>query len=106
MLCTGGADIKTWGNYIFTGIFGVEAVIKILGLGWPTYWKSMWNKLDMFVVSASIMDIALSSINPGFVRVFNVFRMQKLTRLLRLSRLLKVAKGFSKVSTSGVRRPC
>ena len=45
-------------NYIFTAIFIVEAILKIIALGW-SYFGTSWNKFDFFVVISSILDILL-----------------------------------------------
>jgi hypothetical protein len=45
-------------NYVFAGIFIVEAVLKFIAYG-SSYFGSSWNKFDFFVVAASIFDIIL-----------------------------------------------
>ncbi len=46
-------------NDIFTGIFGIEFILKILGMGFivgnGTYLKNTWNILDFIVVCLGIM---------------------------------------------------
>ena len=50
-------------NLIFTFIFIAEAVVKIIALGFKNYFINDWTKFDFFVVTASILDILLSSTN-------------------------------------------
>jgi hypothetical protein len=45
-------------NYIFSAIFFVEAVLKIIAYG-DTYFENAWNKFDFFVVISSILDILI-----------------------------------------------
>jgi hypothetical protein len=46
-------------NLVFTGIFVMEAVVKITGLGPSAYFYEAWNKFDFFVVASSLVDIML-----------------------------------------------
>lgn len=46
-------------NYIFSGVFVIEMILKHLGLGFKRYWASNWNRFDAFVVFASILDILM-----------------------------------------------
>ena len=50
-------------NYIFTAIFFIECVLKLLVYRWA-YFKTGWNKFDFFVVSASIIDLGLEFAMP------------------------------------------
>ena len=57
-------------NYFFTGIFIIEATLKLIALGWA-YYKSGWNLFDFFIVSTSIFDIVISNIggsSSGFLK--------------------------------------
>ncbi len=45
-------------NYIFTIVFLVEAILKVLAYGW-SYFQTDWNKFDFCVVVASLFDILL-----------------------------------------------
>jgi len=90
-------DASRISNYIFTAIFVVEAVLKVVGLTWRVYWKNGWNKFDLFVVIASLFDLIVSFLESQFLKVLRVFRVQKLLRLLRISRMIKLVKGLKGV---------
>lgn len=45
-------------NYIFSAIFFVEAVLKLIAFG-NSYFRNAWNKFDCFVVISSIFDLIL-----------------------------------------------
>lgn len=45
-------------NYFFTGVFTIEAVLKLIANG-SAYFIPTWHKFDFFVVSASFLDIAM-----------------------------------------------
>lgn len=45
-------------NYFFTGIFLIEAILKLYVYRCP-YFKTSWNKFDFFVVASSLVDLAI-----------------------------------------------
>jgi len=45
-------------NLIFSTIFFVEAVFKLIAFGW-TYFDTPFNRFDFFVVCSSILDVLL-----------------------------------------------
>ncbi|CAF1073726.1 unnamed protein product [Adineta steineri] len=83
-------------NYIFTVIFLIEFLWKIIAFGPSRYFKDKWNQLDFFIVVLSIGSIVMEKmknkhiipINPTLVRIMRVLRI---TRILKL---LKIAKGI------------
>lgn len=82
-------------NYIFTAIFTLEAIFKLIPYG-LLYFKSSWNVFDFIVVIGSLMDIILNSLNESslkFLRVgpqlARVLRVLRVTRLFRLVNRLK-----------------
>lgn len=87
-------DVTVKGNYVFTAIFVIEAIIKMLGHGWPVYWRNHWNKFDFFIVLASIFDLVISLLARSFSEVFSALKIQKLLQILRLSRMLKLVKSL------------
>lgn len=71
----GSSDTYQFGleilNYIFTVIFIIEAVLKLLAFG-KSYFKSSWNVFDFTVVCFSIFDIVLGVMDSkslAFLRV-------------------------------------
>lgn len=53
-------------NLFFTAIFIIEAILKIFTYG-LSYFKLTWNKFDFFVVTVSLLDIFLSSMNNNSI---------------------------------------
>lgn len=51
-------------NVIFTTVFIVEAVLKLIAYG-KSYFANAWNKFDFFVVVSSIMDLLLSALDSS-----------------------------------------
>ncbi|XP_062560181.1 voltage-dependent calcium channel type A subunit alpha-1-like isoform X8 [Armigeres subalbatus] len=72
-------------NMIFTGMFSVETVLKIIGFGARNFFKDMWNVFDLITVIGSIVDALIlllweNSFNVGFLRLFRAARLIKLLR--------------------------
>lgn len=72
-------QVMTMLNYIFTGIFAIEAFLKLYILG-CNYFNDAWNKFDFFIVIMSffglLVDLVIGDaigINPAFIRVLRVF---------------------------------
>eukprot|EP00808_Paulinella_micropora_P016231 g27052.t1 len=76
-------------NLFFVVSFTIEAICKILGLGWKQYLKSAWNKLDFFLVVVSYIDLFVDA-SVGV----SIFRMMRVARLIRL---IPKAKTLSKL---------
>lgn len=80
-------------NYIFTLIFIVEAILKLIGFG-KSYFHNTWNKFDFFVVVASILDVLLklleNVIKGGNFLTFAP-QIAKIMRVLRVTRVLRLA---------------
>ncbi|XP_074630746.1 sodium channel protein 1 brain-like isoform X1 [Acropora palmata] len=73
-------------NYIFTGIFIIEAVIRLIALRFD-YFKLGWNVFDFTIVVFSIVGIIVEDVlqkdmifSPGLLRVVRVFRLGRLLR--------------------------
>ncbi|XP_056021116.1 sodium channel protein 1 brain-like isoform X8 [Ostrea edulis] len=82
-------------NILFTTVFTLESVVKIIGLR-HHYFRQPWNVFDFVVVILSLVGIVLAdvlanSFNPTLLRVLRVFRIG------RVLRLIKAAKGIRKL---------
>ena len=72
-------------NYIFTVIFLLEAILRIIALGFSRYIKDRWNQLDIIIVILSIIGILVDKlkskstipINPTIIRVMRVLRIAR-----------------------------
>eukprot|EP00899_Mesostigma_viride_P005845 jgi/Mesvir1/15261/Mv06481-RA.1 len=76
-------------NYIFTGLFVAEMLLKMVGKGPRWYLGSKGNWFDMALVIVSICDVWLSSAGG-----WNVLRLFRLLRVLRLVKVLHVWPSF------------
>ena len=89
----------TYINYIFTGIFIVECIIKLWAYG-VSYFHSGWNRFDFFVVVASIADLVIQNIDgidAKFLKSFQIIRVLRVLRVTRVLRLVKALKGLEKL---------
>ena len=73
-------------NYIFTAIFCLEAVIKIIGMGVRPYFKEAMNKFDVLIVVSSVVELAFFNQDGGggVFSSFRAFRMFKIFRLFKM----------------------
>ncbi|KAF3702286.1 Voltage-dependent N-type calcium channel subunit alpha-1B Brain calcium channel III [Channa argus] len=72
-------------NIIFTALFTLECVLKIIAFGPLNYLKAAWNVFDFVTVLGSITDILVTEIkdkmiNLSFLRLFRAARLIKLLR--------------------------
>lgn len=80
-------------NLVFSLIFFLEMIIKLIGLGIRGYFKDAFNSFDCFIVVISCVDIAMtystiSSSKSGAITALRAFR------LLRVFKLAKTWKKF------------
>lgn len=67
------ARILTTGNYVFTGIFTTEAILKIIAMAPVKYLKDSWNVFDLFIVTLSLVELGLANIKG--LSVLRSFRL-------------------------------
>ena len=46
-------------NYVFSGIFTIEAILKLIGFGIKPYFKDGWNCFDFFIVVGTLLSIGV-----------------------------------------------
>ncbi|XP_076141132.1 voltage-dependent L-type calcium channel subunit alpha-1C-like isoform X1 [Alosa pseudoharengus] len=51
-------------NMVFTGLFTVEMILKLIAFKPRGYFSDPWNVFDFLIVIGSIIDVILSEINP------------------------------------------
>jgi hypothetical protein len=74
-------------NYIFTAIFLIEALIKILGQSIRQYFDDGWNRFDFFIAFGSLASILLSAFSA--IEINGAITLIRSVRVLRILRLLK-----------------
>ncbi|XP_070416808.1 voltage-dependent T-type calcium channel subunit alpha-1G isoform X13 [Equus przewalskii] len=80
-------------NYVFTVIFVLESVLKLVAFGFRRFFQDRWNQLDLAIVLLSIMGITLEEIevnaslpiNPTIIRIMRVLRIARVLKLLKMA---------------------
>uniref|UniRef100_A0AAY4EQZ1 Voltage-dependent N-type calcium channel subunit alpha n=1 Tax=Denticeps clupeoides TaxID=299321 RepID=A0AAY4EQZ1_9TELE len=78
-------DMLKYLNIIFTALFSLECIVKMIAFGPLNYLKEAWNVFDLITVLGSITDILVTEIkdkliNLSFLRLFRAARLIKLLR--------------------------
>ncbi|XP_048067146.1 voltage-dependent L-type calcium channel subunit alpha-1D isoform X10 [Megalobrama amblycephala] len=75
-------------NMVFTGVFAVEMILKLIAFKPKHYFADAWNTFDALIVVGSIVDIAITEINNTedsariSITFFRLFRVMRLVKLL------------------------
>ncbi|XP_072890107.1 voltage-dependent T-type calcium channel subunit alpha-1I-like isoform X1 [Hemitrygon akajei] len=80
-------------NYMFTTVFVLEAILKLVAFGLRRFFKDRWNQLDLAIVLLSVMGITLEEIeisaalpiNPTIIRIMRVLRITRVLKLLKMA---------------------
>ncbi|XP_023189244.1 voltage-dependent T-type calcium channel subunit alpha-1H-like isoform X2 [Xiphophorus maculatus] len=86
-------EILKYCNYVFTLVFVIEAILKLIAFGLRRFFKERWNQLDLAIVLLSIMGITLEEIdlsaslpiNPTIIRIMRVLRITRVLKLLKMA---------------------
>lgn len=101
-------DIKELINDIagyFIYVYIIEAILKIIGLGWSNYFHNNWNKFDLFIVFSGTVELVLMysshtnslSQQIKYYRSFQIIRVLKVFRVIKAHKFLKTFKGIEKL---------
>ena len=74
-------------NNVFTVVFNIEMILKLIGLD-KQYFYSSWNLFDMFVVVCTNLGLVLDMLNlgKGFSTAGIIIRAFRIMRIIRLVR--------------------
>ncbi|KAM9744886.1 voltage-dependent T-type calcium channel subunit alpha-1H isoform 2-T2 [Menidia menidia] len=89
-------EVLKYCNYVFTIIFVIEALLKLVAFGIHRFFKDRWNQLDIAIVALSIMGITLEELKMKAALPINptIIRIMRVLRIARVLKLLKMAKGM------------
>ncbi|XP_055327220.1 voltage-dependent calcium channel type A subunit alpha-1-like isoform X2 [Paramacrobiotus metropolitanus] len=79
-------EVAKYSNMVFTSLFSVESMLKIVAFGLKNYFREQWNIFDFITVIGSIIDTFVSEIGEeefpslSFLRLFRAARLVKLLR--------------------------
>jgi len=89
-------DFLTYSNMVFTTIYFIELVCKMIGFGPRQYFQDSWNVFDCVLVCLSIFDLVLSSMSSTnlpfpapLIRVFRLFRVVRILRIIKTAKKLR-----------------
>ncbi|XP_072568089.1 voltage-dependent P/Q-type calcium channel subunit alpha-1A isoform X10 [Paramormyrops kingsleyae] len=79
-------------NIVFTSLFSMECVLKIIAFGFLNYFKDAWNIFDCVTVLGSITDILVTEIWENFINLsfLRLFRAARLIKLLRQGETIRI----------------
>ncbi|XP_075241341.1 muscle calcium channel subunit alpha-1-like isoform X7 [Convolutriloba macropyga] len=73
-------------NMVFTVLFTIEFVLKVIAFNPKNYFNDSWNVFDFIIVLGSVIDITYSEWNPDAnlvsINFFRLFRVMRLVKLL------------------------
>ncbi|XP_056104506.1 calcium channel, voltage-dependent, L type, alpha 1D subunit, a isoform X15 [Rhinichthys klamathensis goyatoka] len=75
-------------NMVFTAVFTVEMVLKLIAFKPRHYFTDAWNTFDALIVVGSVVDIAITEVNNTedsariSITFFRLFRVMRLVKLL------------------------
>ncbi|XP_071321698.1 voltage-dependent T-type calcium channel subunit alpha-1I isoform X2 [Trachinotus anak] len=82
-------------NYVFSAVFMIEMLFKVLALGLvygkDSYCRSSWNTVDGLLVILSFVDIIVSLASTGKNNKLGILKVLRLLRTLRPLRVVKRA---------------
>ena len=85
-------DILEIINYIFTFIFNVEIVLKLI-VYMKTYFRNSWNRFDFAVILISDVLVVLNILSH--LQIINVYSLSSLPIILRLFRIFRIFRVLS-----------
>ncbi|XP_070934816.1 voltage-dependent N-type calcium channel subunit alpha-1B isoform X5 [Macaca nemestrina] len=79
-------------NIVFTSMFSMECVLKIIAFGVLNYFRDAWNVFDFVTVLGSITDILVTEIANNFINLsfLRLFRAARLIKLLRQGYTIRI----------------
>ena len=88
-------------NFVFTGLFAIEMILKITAYGFTRYVKDPLNSLDAFIVIMSLIEFitafGISNKNKQFAKTsqdYSIFRTIKVFRVLRFLRIARLLRNL------------
>ena len=81
-------------NYVFTAIFTIEAVTRIVAIAPRLYFSEGWNVFDTIIIIGSFASIFISANSSlgirGAITILRSFRILRLLRLIKRGKSLQL----------------
>ncbi|XP_009463020.1 PREDICTED: voltage-dependent P/Q-type calcium channel subunit alpha-1A-like, partial [Nipponia nippon] len=95
-------------NNVFTSLFSLECLLKIMAFGVLNYFRDAWNIFDFVTVLGSITDILVTEFGNNFINLsfLRLFRAARLIKLLRQGYTIRIllwtfVQSFKALSATG-----
>ncbi|GIL57898.1 hypothetical protein Vafri_13128 [Volvox africanus] len=86
---------QNFANWVLTGLFTAEMIIKLFGLGFWDYVRDSFNIFDALVVTISLVEIVLSTV--AGLNAARALRVLKALRVLRLFKLFRYMQSLRRI---------
>ncbi|CAM4606968.1 unnamed protein product [Lepidochelys kempii] len=85
-------DVLKMFNHVFTSLFSLECLLKIMAFGVLNYFRDAWNIFDFVTVLGSITDILVTEFGNNFINLsfLRLFRATRLIKLLRQGYTIRI----------------
>ncbi|XP_066888760.1 voltage-dependent P/Q-type calcium channel subunit alpha-1A isoform X6 [Kogia breviceps] len=79
-------------NIVFTSLFSLECLLKVMAFGILNYFRDAWNIFDFVTVLGSITDILVTEFGNNFINLsfLRLFRAARLIKLLRQGYTIRI----------------
>ncbi|XP_056590584.1 calcium channel, voltage-dependent, P/Q type, alpha 1A subunit, b isoform X12 [Triplophysa dalaica] len=85
-------DVLKYLNIVFTTLFFMECILKLIAFGIKNYCRDAWNIFDFVSVIGSVTDILVTEIVENFINLsfLRLFRAARLIKLLRQGGTIRI----------------
>lgn len=84
----------TWVDRLFTVVFTLEAVMKMMRSGFlvaeSSYLRDSWSILDFTIVVTSLLDLSVESVGLPFLRILRLLRILRPLRFISQNQNLRI----------------
>ena len=82
-------------NYVFTVIFTIELMLKIVSIPPKEFWRDKFNIFDVFIVALSLIELLFTSSEGTGLTALRAFRLFRLFKLFRFGDLRVLLESFA-----------
>jgi len=84
-------QLQELGNIALTGVFTIEMILKLIGLGVRTYVREPFDLFDGFIVTISWVDIIITHVTSASNSFLTILRTMRVLRVFKIMRYLPAA---------------
>ena len=94
--------LSTYIEAIFSALFVIEVILKVLVNSWEVYWQKFSNKFDFLVTAATVL-ASLYVYTPNAYNNSSLIRWFQVLRVLRAVRFLARVHGFRAICSTFIK---